>query len=114
MAKRFRLATADIRPLALGFGSCLASDRIPVDGLPVGYMYRESPDRPGDSGWRFLAGDESQEYLDDPSHLAIYDVNTIANYDSRIVSLLSASIGSAYERNNGVWVQAEFHHGTDA
>ncbi len=41
---------------------CIATDRITVDGLPVGYMYREKPEEGNpfegyDSGWRFTAGD---------------------------------------------------------
>ena len=31
----------------------------------VGYCYREKPDGDWDSGWRFTAGDESEEYMDD-------------------------------------------------
>ena len=104
MRKHFRLSAEQIKPLAVGLGSCVASDRITVDGLPVGYMYRESPDGSGDSGWRFFGGDESQAYSDDPSHFAIYDVNTIANYDSTIIPLLSEPAGSAYGRDDhGRW-----------
>ena len=45
--------------MALGYGSCYASDRIAVDGCPVGYCYREEPDNDTDtdSGWRFFAGE---------------------------------------------------------
>lgn len=64
-------------------------------------MYREEPDFDVDSGWRFLAGVESQEYLDDPKNMAIYDVNTIANYDPEIIPFLHAPIGSAFERDAG-------------
>ena len=64
-------------------------------------MYREASDGGVDSGWRFFAGDETQAYADDPSHFAIYDVNTIANYDSDIILLLDAPIGSAFERAGG-------------
>ena len=48
-------------------------------------MYREIPERDGDSGWRFFAGDESQDYVDDPEHLGLYDVNTVANCDPDII-----------------------------
>ena len=61
-------------------------------------MYREQPNDPIDSGWRFFAGTESQAYVDDPNNLAIYDVNTIANYDPEIIPLLDAPLGSAFER----------------
>jgi len=108
--KQFRLTPEQIQPVAVGFGSCLASDRITVDGMPVGYMYRENPhsEWDSDSGWRFFGGDESQEYSDDASHFALYDVNTIANYDPSITEFLEAPPGSAFARNaDGVFVPEE-------
>jgi len=99
MTKAFKLAASQIRPVAVGFGSCLASDRITVDGRPVGFMYREVPDSRADSGWRFFSGDETQEYSDDAAHFALYDVNTIANYDPSITEFLEAPPGSAFCRN---------------
>jgi hypothetical protein len=47
-----------------------------------------------------MSGKESQKYMDDPSNLEIYDVNTIANYDPEIVPFLSAPCGSAFERDS--------------
>jgi hypothetical protein len=73
---------------------------ITVGGHKVGYMYREEPDFDVDSGWRFLAGVESQEYLDDPDNLTIYDVNTIANYDPDVIPFLDAPLGSAFARDD--------------
>jgi hypothetical protein len=96
--KTFRLKPEQIRPLAAGHGACIASDSITVDGRKVGFMYREAPDNDQDSGWRFLSGQESQEYLDDPGHMEIYDVNTIANYDPDIIPLLDGGAGSAFAR----------------
>jgi hypothetical protein len=96
--KQFRLKAEQIRPLALGLGGAIASDRITVDGRPVGYMYRTSPHNPQDSGWAFLAGDENDAYMADASKHAIYDVNTIANYDPEIIPLLDAPVGSAFIR----------------
>ena len=81
--------------------ACFATDRITVDGCPVGYMYREPPDNDVDSGWRFLAGDESDEYMEDASNLALYDVDTIANHDPSIVPFLDESAGAAFERDDG-------------
>lgn len=99
MAKKtFRLKPEQIRPLAEGHGACIASDQITVDGRKVGFMYREDPDNDQDSGWRFLSGQESQEYLDDPGHMEIYDVNTIANYDPDILPLLDREAGAAFAR----------------
>ena len=96
--KHFKIAGCDMKPLAEGYGGCFATDMITVEGRKVGYMYREKPDFDDDSGWRFFAGTESPEYVDDPGNMAIYDVNTIANYDPAIIPLLDSAVGSAFER----------------
>ena len=98
-AKKFRLRADEIKAIAKGYGSCLATDRITVDGAPVGYMYREASRSKGDSGWRFFAGDESDEYANTPANIGLFDVNTIANYDPSIIPYLGAAVGSAYTRH---------------
>ena len=98
--KNFKPLT--IRDVATGYGACFASDKITVDGERVRFMYREKPDREIDSGWRFMAGSESDEYINDPDNTGIYDVNTIANYDPDIIPFLDAPVGSAFERPDGV------------
>lgn len=98
MAKVFKLAKEQIKPLAEGRGSCFATDMITVEGYPVRFMYREEPDHETDSGWRFMSGFESEEYIVNPDNLAIYDVNTIANYDPSIIPFLGSPIGSAFEK----------------
>ncbi len=77
---------------------CIASDRIIVDGNKVGYMYREKSIGEWDSGWRFLAGDETQEYLDDPKHVGVYLLNTLCNYDQEIINFLDEEEGSIFVR----------------
>jgi hypothetical protein len=101
VGKKFKLAAEQIRDIATGHGACFATDRVTVEGQRVGFMYREPPDNEVDSGWRFMAGTESDEYVNDPENLAIYDVNTIANYDPDIVPFLGAPVGSAFERSPG-------------
>ncbi len=101
MEKKFKLAAEQIRDIATGHGACFATDKITVDGERVRFMYREAPDNDIDSGWRFMAGSESDAYMNDPQNHAIYDVNTIANYDPDIVPFLGAPIGSAFERADG-------------
>jgi hypothetical protein len=102
--KRFALRADQIRPLAEGRGGCIGK---------VGYMYREEPDNDIDSGWRFTAGRESEEYMDNPDNHGIYDVNTIANYDPEIIPFLDARPGSALERDRGsgkfVEIERELH-----
>ncbi|KAG1080275.1 hypothetical protein G6F40_015953 [Rhizopus arrhizus] len=90
MEKKFKLTAEEIKPLVIGRGGCIATDRITVEGFPVRIMYREAPDNSVDSGWRFLSGFEDNAYMDDPKNHGAYDVNTIANFDSSIVPLLDA------------------------
>ena len=101
MNKKFKIPAEQIRQLIPNMGACLASDRITVDGAPVGYAYREHPDHDYDSGWRFFAGDETEEYAESPDHFAIYDVNTLCNYDPAIIPFLESPVGSAFGRVSG-------------
>ena len=72
-------------------------------------MYREAPERDLDSGWRFMSGSETDEYMGDPANHGVYDVNTIANYDPDIVPFLDAPVGSTFERENGTGGFVEVH-----
>lgn len=62
-------------------------------------MYRETSDNELDSGWRFLAGDEPDEYVSDPANFGLFDVNTLANYEPSVIPLLTAPTGSAFMRD---------------
>jgi hypothetical protein len=97
--KRFIIPEEKIQNIIKPMGSCYASDKITVDGLPVKYMYRETPRFEIDSGWRFFSGTETQDYVNNPDNLAIYDVNTIANYDRYIIPYLNMPTGSELERS---------------
>ena len=89
-----------------GADGCIATNRITVEGYKVGYCYREKPDGDWDSGWRFTAGDESEEYMDDPNNAGIYKLNTICNDDPDIIPLLNTPAPCAFERDeNGVFQQ---------
>lgn len=113
--KQFGIPGEQILPVAPGRGSCLASDMILCDGEPVGYMYREPPDSKHDSGWRFFAGLEDEEYAQNADNFGVYDVNTVANYDRTIVPLLDAPVGSAFEQDeDGTLVPAPFPGAEDA
>jgi hypothetical protein len=97
--KAYKIPVEGIKPIAVGFGACLATDRITVDGAKVGYCYREEPGISVASGWVFLAGDETQEYADDPDNWAYYDINDIANCDPSIAVIIGHPIGSEFERS---------------
>jgi hypothetical protein len=108
--KHFKLRADQIKPLATGYGGCIATDMITVHGMKVGFMYRQEPNNPQDSGWCFTTGVESQDYMDDAGNHEIYDVNTIANYDPDIIPFLGSLNGSAFERDkdSGGFVSVRF------
>lgn len=81
------------------FGYVLAPKQMVEKKMAVGFMYRETPDHSQDSGWRFFSGTESDEYVNDPDNIGIYDVRTIIKIDPSIKPYLSNRVGSAFERS---------------
>ncbi|MDR4946472.1 DUF2185 domain-containing protein [Neobacillus cucumis] len=99
-AKKFYVPGDKIIRLVDSEEGCIASDRITVDGCKVGFMYREEPYQNGpDSGWRFLADDEDEEYMNKSENHSVFQVNTICNYDNDIIPFLSSPPGTAYIRD---------------
>ena len=99
--KIYLLAPDKMKKLAHSKSFCTASDQITVEGRKVGYMTRVSRDNSMDSGWRFHAGDESGNYVDDHSNYGTFSLNDIANYDPDVVPLLSSPTGSVFRRVDG-------------
>jgi len=66
----------------------------------VRFMYREEPINEQDSGWRFLCGDENQNYIENPDNIITCDIQTIMEIDKSITPYLSAIVGTAYERKS--------------
>ncbi len=96
--KNFKIKADELVDLVPTMGGCFATDKITVDGMKVGYMYREEPMEAMDCGWRFFSGTEDQEYVDDPNNTMIFNVNTIANYDRAIIPYLNLPFGTELER----------------
>jgi hypothetical protein len=81
---------------------CLVSNKILAEGCKVKYLMREESlgeyrDGIVDSGWRILAGDESQEYLDDPENTQFVSLGAVLNQDDTFLELLEEPIGAAFE-----------------
>jgi hypothetical protein len=92
---------------ALGIGElCCASKRITEEGCLVGYMRRNLIDKEtggeleGDSGWLFMSGFETGEYLSDPNNMEICRLNVICNIDSEIVPFLKAPYNTVAVRGS--------------
>jgi hypothetical protein len=95
---RFKIKPGEIKELVPEMGFCIVSDKITVEGMPVGYMYREAPGDENDSGWRFLSGTETQEYIDNPANSMMFEVNVVANYDPGIIPYLNLPVGTELEK----------------
>jgi len=96
--KAFKIPGDQIISLTDDRRACIATDMITVEGYKVGYMYRDEPTEPADSGWRFLSGFESPEYMSVDGNHGVYAVNTIANYDPEILPLVDYEVGAEFER----------------
>lgn len=101
MTKKYILPEEKIQELVKPMGYCIASDRITVDNEKIGFMYREKREDDDDSGWRFIAGDETEEYMENNLNFMMFDVNYIANIDSAIIPYLQNKTGSEFERIEG-------------
>lgn len=84
---------------------CLVTKAVLADKRKIKYLYREESmgelrDGIFDSGWRILAGDETQEYIDDPNNSQFVSLGLILNQDISIINLLDAPIGSVFKWND--------------
>lgn len=75
---------------------CYVTNRILKDGARVGYLYRETPDNERDSGWRFTANDESDEYMDDSKNTAFVSIGAVLSKDDSFIHLLDSPEGSEF------------------
>jgi hypothetical protein len=101
--KNFLIKPEDIKTLTSDQRGCVASDMITIEGMKIGYMYRELPDGDieNDSGWRFLSGTETEDYAEDFNNSEIFSINTIANYDPAILPYLKNDMDIELERIEG-------------
>ncbi|HFJ9838478.1 TPA: DUF2185 domain-containing protein, partial [Pseudomonas aeruginosa] len=77
---------------------CFVTRRVIDEGKAVGYLYREAPEEENDSGWRLMAGDESDDYMNTAGTTAYVSLGSVLNADDSILPLLDAPPGRAFER----------------
>ena len=63
----------------------------------VGFCYREYSEIKIDSGWRFLFGDEDEDYLDNPENTETKDISNILDWKPELGFVISAKQGSEFE-----------------
>lgn len=79
---------------------CFVTRNILYEGRPVGYLYREDPDYDDDSGWRFTAGDETDEYMEDSNNSSYVSLGAVLREDDSFVALLDREVGVAFVRDD--------------
>ena len=78
---------------------CFVTHNILYEGQPVGYLYREEPDYDDDSGWRFTAGDETDEYMEDSNNSSYVSLGAVLREDDSIIPLLEREAGVAFVKD---------------
>lgn len=77
----------------------LVSKRIAEEGWKVGFMYRQEPNNPRDSGWVFLAGNEDDEYNSDVKNVVLMPLGKVCHdLDEDVYKYIIAHIGSEFVR----------------
>ena len=98
--KEYKLKSEEIIKLIELKGGCIASNKITIDGLQIGYMYRENPSNDSDSGWRFFAGNEDEKYTNNSDNFGIFDLNTKCNNERSIIAYQESESGSSFKEIN--------------
>ena len=94
--------------------TAFVTKRFVEENSKIGFAYREKPDNETDSGWRFLVGNESQEYIDNPDNLLLYSIEDIIKLDDDIRSILNSEINTAFEKVDTEFKQiTDYNFGTD-
>ncbi|MFR9166417.1 MAG: DUF2185 domain-containing protein [Dysgonomonas sp.] len=71
-----------------------------IDNNYVGFCYRERSDIKIDSGWRFLYGDEDEDYLDNPDNVVVQDLLDITEWKPELKSILDERYNTEFEWNS--------------
>lgn len=78
--------------------TCIVSKKITGDGWKPGLMLREEPTDERDSGWEFLTGDETDEYVNSPDNFDLCLINSMAGIDPVIMKYIDNPEGACFVR----------------
>lgn len=78
---------------------CFVTNNVLYEGRQVGYLYREEPDYDDDSGWRFTAGDETDEYMEDSDNSSYVSLGAVLREDDGCLALLDREAGVAFAKD---------------
>ncbi len=77
---------------------CYVSKKITDEGWKVGYMVREEPQREGDSGWSFMAGNEDDAFLEDYNNIKLLSIGAMCQLTPEIQEHIDKPVGTALIR----------------
>lgn len=70
----------------------------------VEYMYRQEPEKDfSDCGWRFLTGDETEEYVSEPENILVCTYSDVCNIAPSVRAYFYADYGKQYEKTADGW-----------
>lgn len=103
-----------IIPDEMGQLFCVVTDRVLVEGFNISVMIREESVDSSDSGWRFFAGNEDDDYVENRSNFGTVDLNLASNYSQDIVPLLDSPVGSFIVREDDGVFRLQSNEAKDA
>jgi len=68
-----------------------------VENKHIGYCYRERSDINIDSGWRFIFGDEDENYLDNPDNCTTMNLSELTIDFPAIQKIMNEKYNSEWE-----------------
>jgi len=71
-----------------------------IDMNYIGYCYRENTEIKIDSGWRFLYGDEDEDYLDNPDNTITQDLSDVLSWKPELKDIITSNPGMDFEWNS--------------
>ncbi len=86
---------------------CLITKRA-LEEEQIGYMYRQEPEKDfTDCGWRFMTGDETEEYVNEPGNIIMCRYSTVCNLEPSIRAYFYAGYGKQYVKTDEDWQEIQ-------
>lgn len=80
---------------------CLITRRA-LEEERIGYMYRQEPEKDfTDCGWRFMTGEETEEYVSDPGNILVCRYSDVCNLEPSVRAYFYAECGKQYAKEAG-------------
>lgn len=73
----------------------------------IGYMYRQEPEEDfTDCGWRFMTGEETEEYVSNPGNILVFRYSDVCNIEPSVRAYFYAEYGKQYVKEaDGGWTE---------